>query len=53
MGKINLRHALSFFTICTGEISAFPSHLSTQQVWVTDPNHSDRRLTWPQQRKLL
>ena len=22
-----------------------------EKVWVTDPNHSDRRSTWPQQRK--
>ena len=51
--KNNLRHALEYFSLCTSESCAFPSHLSTQQVWVTDPNHSDRRSTWPQQRKLL
>ena len=41
----------SFNLLTMWHFSSFSVTLVHEKVWVTDPNHSDRRSTWPQQRK--
>ena len=41
----------SFISLTVWHFSSFSVTLVHEKVWVTDPNHSDRRSTWPQQRK--